>query len=80
MYIYTKFQIDISKHVEEKSGKRGQTDRRTEGHCHGIIRPFFKWAFKNDNKNIANMTKLRHILCHDGTNYIRYIKSKQKVS
>ena len=33
--IYTKFQIDISKHVEEKSGKRGrtdgQTDRRTDG-------------------------------------------------
>ena len=32
--VYTKFQIDISKNVEEKSGKRGradgQTDRRTE--------------------------------------------------
>ena len=48
--VYTKFQIDISKHVEEKPGKRGQTDgrtdgqtdRRTDGHCHGIIRPFFK--------------------------------------
>ena len=26
---YTKFQIDISKHVEEKSGKRGRTDGRT---------------------------------------------------
>ena len=35
--VYTKFQIDISKHVEEKSGKRGRTD----GHCHGIIRPVF---------------------------------------
>ena len=48
--VYTKFQIDISKHVEEKSGKRGrtdgrtdgQTDRRTDGHCHGIIRPVFQ--------------------------------------
>ena len=27
--VYTKFQIDISKHVEEKSGKRGRTDGRT---------------------------------------------------
>ena len=49
--VYTKFQIDISKHVEEKSGKRGRTyghtDRRTDGHCHGIIRPFFKRAYKN---------------------------------
>ena len=52
--VYTKFQIDISKHVEEKSGKPGrtdgrtdgQTDRRTDGHCHGIIRPFFKRAYK----------------------------------
>ena len=43
---YTKFQIDISKHVEEKSGKRGRTDGLTDGHCHGIIRPFFKQAYK----------------------------------
>ena len=27
--VYTKFQIDISKHVEEKSGKRGWTDIAT---------------------------------------------------
>ena len=49
--VYTKFQIDISKHVEEKSGKPGRTDgrtdRRTDGHCHGMIRPFFKRAYKN---------------------------------
>ena len=32
---YTKFQIDISKHVEEKSGKRGRTDGRTEGQTDG---------------------------------------------
>ena len=42
--VYTKIQIDISKHVEEKSGKHGG---RTDGHCHGIIRPFFKRAYKN---------------------------------
>ena len=29
--VYTKFQIDIWKHVEEKSGKRGRTDRGAEG-------------------------------------------------
>ena len=29
--VYTKFQIDMSNHVEEKSGKRGRTDRRTDG-------------------------------------------------
>ena len=28
--VYTKFQIDISKHVEEKSGKPGRTDGRTD--------------------------------------------------
>ena len=28
--VYTKFQIDISKHVEEKSEKRGRTDGRTD--------------------------------------------------
>ena len=48
---YTKFQIDISKHVEKKSGKLGRTDGRTDGqtdgHCHSIIRPFFKRAYKN---------------------------------
>ena len=26
-------------------------DRRTDGHCHGIIRPFFKRAFKRAYKN-----------------------------
>ena len=33
--VYTKFQIDISKHVEEKSGKRGRTDGRTDGQTDG---------------------------------------------
>ena len=48
---FTKFEIDISKHVEKKSGKLGRTDGRTDGqtdgHCHSIIRPFFKRAYKN---------------------------------
>ena len=25
----------------KQSGKQGRTDRRTDEHCHGIIRPFF---------------------------------------
>ena len=29
--VCAKFQIDISKHVEEKSGKGGRTDGRTDG-------------------------------------------------
>ena len=29
--VYTKFEIDISKHVEEKSRKRGRTDGRADG-------------------------------------------------
>ena len=29
--LYNKFQIDISKLVEEKSGKRGRTDGQTDG-------------------------------------------------
>ena len=33
--IYTKFQIDISKHVEKKSGKHGRTDGRTDGQTDG---------------------------------------------
>ena len=44
---YTKFEIDISKHVEKKSGKLGRTDGRTDRHCHSIIRPFFKRAYQN---------------------------------
>ena len=58
--VYTKFQIDISKHVEEKSGKPGRTDGRTDGqtdgHCHGIIRPFFKRAYKNGTPGSNGIT------------------------
>ena len=38
--VCTKFQIDIFKHVEKNPRKRGWTD----GHCHGIMHPFFKRA------------------------------------
>ena len=40
--VYTKFQIDISKHVEERPEN---ADGRTDGYCQGIIRPFFKRAY-----------------------------------
>ena len=53
--VYTKFQIDISKHVEEKSGKHGRTD----GHCHGIISPFFKWANKNTEWRLLGQLTIR---------------------
>ena len=38
---YTKFQLNISKHVGEKCGKLtdGRTETRTDGHHHTIIRP-----------------------------------------
>ena len=42
--MYDKFQIDISKHVEKCS--ENFADGRTERHCHGIIRRFFKRAYK----------------------------------
>ena len=47
---YTKFQIDILKHVEKIQKIR--TDGQTDGHRHGIIRPFFKRVYKMGPKNI----------------------------
>ena len=42
--IYTKFEIDISKHVEKsKENLYGRTDRNRQTSPCGIIRPFFKW-------------------------------------
>ena len=39
---YTMFQIDISEHVEKKSGKLGQRDWETDGHCHVIFTTIFQ--------------------------------------
>ena len=48
---YTKFQINMSKHVGEKCGKLwrtdGRTETRTDGHHHTIIRPVWRRAYKN---------------------------------
>ena len=62
---YTKFQIDISKPVEKKSGKLGRTDGRTDGqtdgHCHSIIRPFFKRAYKKwDEQHLTIIQRTHH--------------------
>ena len=45
--VYTNFEINMSKHVEKvkKTWTDRQTDGQTGGHCHGIIRPFFRWAY-----------------------------------
>ena len=63
---YTKFQIDISKHVEKKSGKLGRTDGRTDGHCHSIIRPFFKRAYKNKTKQNLTLEDHPHLAFFGG--------------
>ena len=56
---YTKFQLNISKHVGEKCGKlwrtdgrtdgrtETRTDGRTDGHHHTIIRSIWRRAYKN---------------------------------
>ena len=39
----------LKKSPENTDGRTdGRTDRRADGHCHGIIRPFFKRAYKNE--------------------------------
>ena len=46
-WMYTsKFQIDISKHVEKsQENLDGGTDGETDGHCHGITWPSFEQAY-----------------------------------
>ena len=45
----------ISQSMLKKSPENvdGRTDWQTDGHCHGIIRPFFKRAYKNGNDNVG---------------------------
>ena len=31
----------------------GQTDEQTDAKGYNIIRPFFKWAYKNENSRVA---------------------------
>ena len=53
---YTKFQIDISKHVEKKSGKLGRTDGQTDGHCHS--------TYKKITDSKTKKKKLQNYLCY----------------
>ena len=55
--VYTKFQIDISKHVEEKSGKRGRTDGRTDGQTDGRTLPRHNTS-RFSNGRIIKMVKV----------------------
>ena len=61
--VYTKFQIDISKHVEEKSGKHGRTDGRTDRRTvfHGRVRTLPRHntsRFSNGRIKIAPLSTL----------------------
>ena len=44
---YTKFQINMSKHVEKKCGKLWRTDGQTDGQTHemGVMWPQLMWPF-----------------------------------
>ena len=65
--VYTKFQIDISKHVDEKSGKRGRTDgrtdRRTDGQTDGRTLPRHNTSrFSNGRIKTIATTKLFYLI------------------
>ena len=47
MYIPSFKLISQSMLKQSPENSDGRTDRRTDGHCHSIIRPFFKRAYKN---------------------------------
>ena len=62
--VYTKFQIDISKHVEEKSGKHGRTDGQTDGRTDIAT----AWYARFSNGRIKTLVRNRESswcqLCH----------------
>ena len=59
--VYTKFQIDISRHVEEKSGKRGRTDGRTDGQTDGRTLPRHNASRFSNGRIKMMVTSLEHI-------------------
>ena len=74
--VYAKFQIDISKHVEEKSGKRGQTDGRTDGKTDGRTLPWHNTSrFSNGRIKTYKRTGLPYYFLI----YINYILSQTKI-
>ena len=69
--IYTKLEIDTSKHVEKKFVKLGQMDL----HCHSIIWPFFKQDYKNTlqicfSENLFSMMKQPEIIWNGCVNLV----------
>ena len=65
--VYSKFQIDISKHAEKKSGKLGRVGKRTNVRTeswHGTIRPFFEWVYKNEENSSTkwDMKRIKNFL------------------
>ena len=64
---YTKFQIDIWKHVEKSPEN---ADGRTDGHLHSILRLFFIWAYKK------LVSHIQAIDCKHINNYVRLSKKK----
>ena len=67
---YTKFQINMSKHVGEKCGKLwrtdgrtdGDPDGRTDGHHHTIIRPVWRRAYNNkQNQKVIKHKYIPHV-------------------
>ena len=68
--VYTKFQIDISKHVEEKSGKRGRTDGRTNRRTEGRTLPRHNTSrFSNGRIKINNCVPCKVCACYHCSNY-----------
>ena len=57
---YTKFQLNISKHVGEKCGQLWRTD----GHHHTIIRPVWRQAYKNYSTGPKFKLNLRILMIH----------------
>ena len=53
----------LKKSPENTDGRTdGRTDGQTDGHCHGIIRPFFKRAYKFKCPWWWHLQRLRHPL------------------
>ena len=90
--VYTKFQIDISKHVEEKSGKHGRTDGRTDGRTlprHNTSR-FSNGRIKNTPQNVdvlSSMSNLQPNWClidfqkvdqHAGGKWLIHVTKRRK--
>ena len=77
--VYTKFQIDISKHFEKSLGN---SDWQMDRHNHGITEPFFTWVYKkryqpSDSRYVSQICKFkkkRVKTVYECTKYLVYEK------